>query len=100
MLHLLLIILVVVVIWKIAASPTRHNPHTAAALRTGLRRMQIVLAVLAALFGGLIGYGMSGSNPAAVPGGVLLGAAVGFALVWGSMAVLLWILAGFIGKNN
>jgi hypothetical protein len=80
MLHLLLIILLVVVIWKVASSPGRANPQ---AIQTGLYRVQIVLAVLGGLLGGVI---------------VVLGAGIGFALIWGAMAVLIWIVSGFLAR--
>jgi hypothetical protein len=100
MLHLLLIILLVAVIWKVAASPSGSHPRAAAAIQTGLGRVQIVLAVLGGLLGGLTGYAAtSGSDRAENPGAILLGALIGFALIWGAMAVLIWIVGGFLGRE-
>jgi hypothetical protein len=95
MIHLLLIILLVIVIWKVAASPGRAN---AQAIQTGLARVQIVLAVSGGLLGGVVGYAISQSGGAGNPGAIVLGAGIGFALVWGAMAVLIWIVGGFLTR--
>jgi hypothetical protein len=56
--------------------------------------MQIVLAVLAGLLGGVIGYAASRENP----GAIVLGAAIGGTLVWGAASVLIWIISGFLAE--
>ena len=93
--HLLLVILLVVVIWKVAASPGRANPQ---AIQTGLYRVQIVLAVLGGLLGGVIGYAATQSGGAENPGAIVLGAGIGFALIWGAMTVVIWIINGFLTR--
>jgi hypothetical protein len=96
MIHLLLIVLLTVVIWKVAASPSRSNPQ---AIQTGLYRVQIVLAVLCGLLGGVLGYFAAiDSGGVGNPGAILLGAGIGFGIIWGAMAVLIWIISGFVGR--
>ena len=95
MLHLLLILLAAVVIWKFASSPDRANPQ---AIQTGLYRVQIVLAVFGGLLGGLIGYAASQSGGAGNPGAIVVGAGIGFGIIWGAMAVLIWIVSGFLTR--
>ena len=92
MLHLLLIILVVIVIWKIAAGPGHANP---AAIQTARARVQIVLALVGALVGGAIGYGAGHETT----GAVVLGAVIGFGMVWGGMAIVMRIIGGFLGRS-
>jgi hypothetical protein len=91
--HLLVIAVLAVVVWKIATSGPA-SPQAALAIATGLRRLGLVLAVLAALLGAVIGY--SGYPPDLAKG--MIGAVVGFGLLWGLTRVVIWIAAGFLGR--
>jgi hypothetical protein len=91
MLHLLLIILLVVVIWKVAGTSGHSNPL---AIQTGLARLRVVLSVIGAFLGGLIGY--AASNGAG--GAILLGTLIGAIIVWAAMGVVIWIINGFLAR--
>lgn len=68
-------------------------------VETGLRRLSLALAVLAAGFGGFGTYGTQNNgvnSQAFVAGAVIGGAVIGFVAVWAAMAVVRWIIAGFM----
>jgi hypothetical protein len=92
MLHFLLIILALLGIWKLLA---HGNTSSAVASRIllGLRRLALVLAIIAAALGGTIGYfdGASGNFGLAI-----LGATGGFTIIWLASKVLIWILSAFL----
>jgi hypothetical protein len=58
MLHFLLIILILLLIWKLLS----HRPVNRAALLTGLGRLALVLAILGAALGGLVGYAVTSTH--------------------------------------
>jgi hypothetical protein len=61
--------------------------------------VQVVLAVLAALCGGLIGH-VASAHADGVKGAIVLGAATGFTLVWAAMAVPIWIVEDSSGASK
>jgi hypothetical protein len=70
-----------------------------ASFQTGLARLGVVLAWLAAGFGGLLGY-LAPSRQLSFGAEIqlldsFLGGAIGFAVVWTLMRILRWIIAGF-----
>jgi hypothetical protein len=89
MLHFLLIVFAIVAIWKLLSQGSVNG----ATLLTGLRRIALVFALAGTALGGLIGYYSAHPND---PGAAVLGAAVGFGVVWGAAAVVIWIVRGFL----
>ena len=89
MLHLLLIVLAVLAIWRLLAGASRPTGQT---LERGLKRLGLVAAVLAAALGGAIGQ--SGGGGA---GGLVVGALASFLAVQTATWVLVRIARGFLG---
>jgi hypothetical protein len=92
-----LIILLVVAVLKITTAG-HPNPHAAAAVETGLRRLGVVLALAAGALGGVVGYTFGRNDVEAAQGGAVAGFFIGFVLLWIAMRVVIWIITGFIGK--
>jgi hypothetical protein len=90
--HFLLIVLLLIIIWRIVAS--HDGPADPHAIRLGLKRLGLVLAVLAAGLGGIVGYG--GSNEHF--GGAIVGSIIGFTVIRMAMSVVIWIISGFMGR--
>jgi hypothetical protein len=93
--HLLLILLLVVAVYKIATAG-HTNPHAAATVETGLRRMGLVLALAAGALGGV--DAVYQNDPEAAPGGAVAGFLLGFVLLWAALRMVIWIVSGFMGK--
>jgi hypothetical protein len=91
MLHFLLIVLALLAIWKLLS----HGQSNGASMLTGLQRIALVLEIAGAALGGLIGY--YATNPRE-PGTAVLGAAIGFTVVWIAAAVVIWVISGFVSK--
>jgi hypothetical protein len=89
MLHFLLIILALLAIWKLLS----QGSASGATLVTGLRRIALVLAIAGAAFGGMIGYYSARPHD---PGAGIVGAGVGFGVIWIAAAVVIWIIRGFL----
>jgi hypothetical protein len=101
MLHFLLIVLAIVALWKLLS----HGSVNRTTLLTGLRRIAFVLAIAGSALGGLIGYiitwhctyetagGSTCTGPE--PGAIVLGAVIGFGVIWAAASVLIWIIRGF-----
>ena len=106
MLHLLLIILALLAIWKLL-SDGRANGAT---LITGLRRLGLVAAIAGSALGGFIGYeatrnctyttaanwSTTSSCTGPNPGAIVLGVIAGFTVIWLVAALVIWIVRGFL----
>ena len=88
--HFLFIILLLVIIGRIIAS--NGSPADPQSVQVGLKRLGLVLAVLAAGLGSIVGYG--GSNEHF--GGAIVGSMIGFAVI--RMAMSVGLISGFMGR--
>jgi hypothetical protein len=107
MLYFLLIVLALLGIWELLT----HSGASSATLIAGLRRLALVLAVVGAALGGVIGYFATRSchtdtsaaqwvTSCSDPnyGAAVLGIAAGFTVIWFAASVIIWIIGGFLAE--